>query len=154
MYLFYSISMRIHILKTKLSLKSLMWMRPETQFPNPVKSNGKLERWVNVLPWSLCIYFEFCFSRHTLWLNTFLTQISFFFFPWLFFYFWLGPDKAYKPDAKQSWQEATARGARELLYLVHRPLRCRRWWAGRSDQGWHLAQSSSVLPGKLIYKHI
>lgn len=79
MYLFYSISMRIHILKTKLSLKSLMWMRPETQFPNPVKSNGKLERWVNVLPWSLCIYFEFCFSRHTLWLNTFLTQISFFF---------------------------------------------------------------------------
>lgn len=60
-----------------------------------------------------------------------------------------GPDKTYGSDAKQSWEEKAAWGARELLHLVYWPLGCRGWWTGRSDQGWHLAKPTAVLPGKI-----
>lgn len=60
-----------------------------------------------------------------------------------------GPDKAHGPDAKQSGEEKAARGARELLHLVHRPLGRGSRRAGRSDQGRHLAQPPAVLPGRM-----
>lgn len=65
-----------------------------------------------------------------------------------------GPDKTYGSDAKQSWEEKAAWGTRELLHLVYWPLGCRGWWAGRSDQGWHLAKPTAVLPGKISALHL
>lgn len=65
-----------------------------------------------------------------------------------------GPDKTYGSDAKQSWEEKAAWGARELLHLVYWPLGCRGWWTGRSDQGWHLAKPTAVLPGKIGALHL
>lgn len=133
-------------------------MRAETQCPNQLKLNGKLERFViffflwlkfHVFPFSPQLFVQSGNLAFILW---FFFVILFFFFDFLPFgpLFSSGPNKAHWSDAEQGWKEKTARGARELLHLVYWPLRCGSWRARGGDQGRYLAQPAAVLPGRTV----
>lgn len=154
-------------------------------FPSPLKSNGRLARWVRSsrlqlkhtersevkLGQSLCATFKRIFlwhpwstfpltwmslcgsvlQKHPSWSQSLIflhaCNMSLRVFDWCSL-FSSGPDQALGPDHhQQEREEAAARGAGELLHLVHGALGRRSRRAGRGHQGRHLAQPAAVLPG-------